>query len=68
LHYQAFAGAIKIRDFVECLPLSPFRALAISRMKQGQIVRLARDRCRDAGVHAPAQQNDRPGFPAHRLK
>src|SRR5258708_27708157 len=68
LHDEAFVDRVKIGDFVKSLSLSALGTLAITRMHQGQVMRLARDRCRDAGVHPAAQQDHRLGSPTHGVK
>src|SRR5579864_2404759 len=68
MDHQALAHVVKFGDFVKCLPLSPLGALGVARVQQGQVMRLARNRGRDAGVHPSAQQDYRLGSPTHGME
>jgi hypothetical protein len=64
---ESLLHRIEIGDFVEGSPLAALRALSVAGVNKRKLVRLARNRSRDAGIHPAAQQDDRLGLPAHEI-
>ncbi len=56
-HHEPLAHAEKVRDGVERLTFAALCTLTVTGMDERELVRLARDGCGNAGVHAAAQQN-----------
>src|SRR5580704_7676020 len=64
---QPFANVVEVRDLFECTALATLGSLRVTHMQRRQTMRLVRNRSRDAGVHASAEQHYAFWFFSHGL-